>query len=319
MTHPPEPHEHPVIDSDARVPPIPAAAPLESLERTVTIDARRRRRVIRSYVRHCMLRGRGTSEDGIVVYDALQLAPSLAWTRAGYLNFGLWDGDTASGDQACEQLLAYVADSVDLAAADDVLDVGFGTGAQDVFFAGLTGAAITGVNSSSSQTALARRRVDAAALCPRVDLRRGDATRLELPDRTFDVVVCVEAAFHFEPREHFFREAHRVLRPGGRLVLADILARAQPHWTDGIFWSAFDRFFSVPRRNRISPGTYRAQLEACGFAVRMEHLTDRVYLPFFTACRRAFRGWAARAVATVLERWFRLRSPCEYVVAVATK
>jgi len=266
-----------------------------------------------------MRRGRATSGDGLLVYDTLQLTPSLAWTRGGYLNFGLWDADTVSGDQACEQLLAFVAGIVELAAADHVLDVGFGTGAQDVFFAGLTDAAITGINSSSSQTAVARHRVDAAQLCPRVDLRRGDATRLELSDGIFDVVVCVEAAFHFERRERFFSEAHRVLRPGGRLVVADILARAEPHWTDRIFWSAFDRFFFVPRRNRISPGTYRAQLEACGFAVQMERLTDRVYLPFFAACRQAFRWWAARLVARGLERWFRLRSPCEYVVAVATK
>jgi SAM-dependent methyltransferase len=266
-----------------------------------------------------MRRGRATSDDGLLVYDTLQLTPSLAWTRTGYLNFGLWDADTVSGDQACEQLLAYVAGSVELAAADHVLDVGFGTGAQDVFFAGLTEAAITGINSSSSQTALARRRVDAAKLCPRVDLRHGDAARLELADGTFDVVVCVEAAFHFEARERFFAEAHRVLRPGGRLVLADILARTEPYWTDRIFWSAFDRFFSVPRRNRISPRAYGAQLEACGFAVHMERLTDRVYLPFFAACRQAFRWWAARLVARGLERWFSLRSPCEYVVAVATK
>src|SRR5262249_47023213 len=146
-------------------------------------DTGRRRRVLRTYVRDCMLGAPGASDDGIVVYDALQVAPSLAWTSAGYLNFGLWDDRTTSCDQACERLLAYVAASVDLTAARDVLDVGFGTGAQDVFFAGLTDAAITGINSSSSQTAIARRRVDAAALRPRVDLRHGDATRIEMPDR----------------------------------------------------------------------------------------------------------------------------------------
>jgi cyclopropane fatty-acyl-phospholipid synthase-like methyltransferase len=274
---------------------------------------------MRAYVRNALMLGRPRAADGILVYDALQVAPTLAWSRAGYLNFGLWDDATTSGDQACERLLTHVADRVGLAAAEQVLDVGFGTGAQDVFFAGLTRAAITGVNSSAIQTTLARRRVDAAALGPRIDLRRGDATRLDLPDDAFDIVLCIEAAFHFEPRDRFFREAHRVLRPGGRLVLADIVARTESHWSDRIFWAAFDRTFSVPRTNRISVGTYQAQLEACGFSVCMERLSERVYLPFFAACKRAYEWWAARAVARGLERWFRLRPPCEYVVALATK
>ncbi len=274
---------------------------------------------MRSFLRDALLRGRPRGAKGILVYDALQVAPALAWNEAGYLDFGLWHEETESTVEASEALLARVADRAGLAEARRVLDVGFGTGAQTLYLAGLTPAAIVGVNQSASQTAAARARVAAVGLTERTDLRQGEATALDLPDDSFDVVTCVEAAFHFAPRERFFREAHRVLTPGGRLVLADILPGAQPHWSHGLFWGAFHRLFFVPKENRISLEAYREQLKRCGFDVRVEVVTEQVYVPFFANRAREYSWWPARAVSQLLMGWFRWRSPCEYLIVVATK
>lgn len=53
-----------------------------------------------------------------------------------------------------------------------------------------------------------------------IDLRQGEATRLPFEDRHFDCLVCVDALNYFVEAE-FVNEAIRVLKPSGRLLLAD--------------------------------------------------------------------------------------------------
>src|SRR5262249_62051383 len=62
-----------------------------------------------------------------------------------------------------------------------------------------------------------------------VEFVAGDASALPFRDESFDIVTCRTAAHHFADVAGAVRQIHRVLRPGGSLLLQDILARDDAH------------------------------------------------------------------------------------------
>jgi ubiquinone/menaquinone biosynthesis C-methylase UbiE len=102
-------------------------------------------------------------------------------------------------------------------ATGDVLEVAIGTGLNLSYYP--DGARLTGVEWSPAMLAIARRR--AADLGRQVDLRQGDAQALDFPAGSFDTVVCTFSLCAIPDDRQALAEMARVLRAGGRLLLAD--------------------------------------------------------------------------------------------------
>jgi ubiquinone/menaquinone biosynthesis C-methylase UbiE len=105
---------------------------------------------------------------------------------------------------------------------DLVLDVAAGTGHVARALAPFVRAVIA-LDATEAMLRTGKAEADEVAL-RNVVFQRGDADALPFLDATFDVVACRFAMHHFEAPAGPLAEMVRVLRPGGRLVVADLLA-----------------------------------------------------------------------------------------------
>jgi len=198
------------------------------------------------------------------------------WGESDFCNFGYWRPDTSDHKQACENLvdalLAFIPDKQGL-----ILDVACGLGATTRHLANyFSESSIVGINISEKQLGTAKGKM------PNTGFAQMDAVTLGFRHGSFDSVICVEAAFHFDTRARFLREAYRVLKPGGRLVLSDILAQR---------WVSRLRSSVTVRNMTVDSDEYREAYLAAGF--RDVQIVDATTESIKRLCRY-HRRWCAR-------------------------
>ncbi|MFV2101598.1 methyltransferase domain-containing protein [Micromonospora sp. LOL_024] len=179
------------------------------------------------------------------------------------LHYGYWadEHDHATMPQAQERLNDELAGRLAVGPGGHLLDIGCGTGGPTRRIARITGAEATGVSLSGWQVERAGELAIKEDLADRVHFTRADATALPYAAASFDAALALEVLVHVPDKAVALAEAHRVLRPGGRLVLAELtLARPMNDEQRRIF-------SAMPMSTPPTVQEYVEQVREAGFEV----------------------------------------------------
>jgi len=155
-----------------------------------------------------------------------------------------------------------------------ILDIGSGVGGPARWIAAKFGCHVTGVDLTPEFCEAAEALNAAAGMTDRVTIKPGSATNLPLPDTSFDRAYSQNVVMNIADKKQVYREAFRVLRPGGMLALSNICAGATGEPFFPVPWA------TTPATSFLAtPEQTRADLVATGFEIVSFRDTTDALLP----------------------------------------
>jgi tocopherol O-methyltransferase len=169
-------------------------------------------------------------EDVVAYYDTCEFDYRLLWdlNHSLAMHMGYWDETTKSLRDALRRENEILAEMAHIKAGERVLDAGCGVGGSSIFLAKRYQCEVTGVTLSDKQVQTATENALAAGVSHIVRFEKMDYTATRFPDDHFDVIWGIESICHAQDKRDFIREAARILKPKGRLIIADGFAVSSP-------------------------------------------------------------------------------------------
>lgn len=173
-----------------------------------------------------------------------------------------------------------LANDLSLTADDRVLDLGSGLGGPARYFAEARGCTVVGLDLSQEYVEVANSLTRRCGLEANISFQQGSALAQPFPGASFDAATLIHVGMNIEDKAQLFREVRRVLRPGGRFAVYDIMLGSGELQYPMPWAATLETSFVSP------PEHYRRLLTDAGFTIEAEHDQTELTLALWEKMRQ---------------------------------
>jgi tocopherol O-methyltransferase len=240
-------------------------------------------------------------QDIIQYYQEAHISYVQGWDLKHSLamHMGYFDKANKNLRAALKRMNEVIAELSEVKPGDVVLDAGCGVGGSAIYLAKEKACKVVGITLSGFQKKKADQFALQHGVAHNVTFEVQDYESTSFPNETFDVVWAAESVCHSEDASKFANEAYRLLKPNGRLVVADYYKAREP---EGSAEKKDFEFFldavACPKKLE-SPSSFVQKLEMAGFSNCEDKNATHNVLPLIPRLR--FLGISSSLVTSVLK------------------
>jgi len=155
-------------------------------------------------------------------YDECHIYYKIFWGSGKNLSFHYGFHDNGQGHgEGLVRMIEVLADKARISSREKVLDAGCGVGGSSIWLAQNIGCTVSGIDINHKFVETARKEAEKRNLDSLVSFHEMNFCKTAFKENTFDIAWALESSCYAEDKRAFLEEMSRVLKPGGRIVIAD--------------------------------------------------------------------------------------------------
>jgi cyclopropane fatty-acyl-phospholipid synthase-like methyltransferase len=160
-------------------------------------------------------------------YDLSEVHYRKTWDldKSRSLHYGYWDDSVKNFHEALLNINKVLAEIAEIREGENILDAGCGVGGSSLWLAKEKNCIVKGISLNKRQVDKAKALANEIGVQGKVSFEQKDYANTFYPANSFDVVWAIESVCYADDKSDFLREATRVLKPGGRLIIADFFKK----------------------------------------------------------------------------------------------
>ena len=164
-------------------------------------------------------------------YDNAKISYQDAWhlDKCMAMHFGIWDKGVKNLQEALIRENKILAEIINLQSNDYGLDAGCGVGGSSIYLAQHFNCKMHGITLSENQKESAENSAKKLGVENNTKFSVDDFHATQFKDNTFDFVWMLESFCHASDSKKVLNEMFRVLKPGGKIIIADVFLSKQSH------------------------------------------------------------------------------------------